>query len=122
MVHPATRKGLMSLPRWTSSSSANRADELVRQGYAVLSRTVLRTLHKLGYSLQAKAKVTERSPAPRPGYDLAYHDGRVSVGDVADTAEFAVEAIRKWWAQMGRDRSSHATRRLTAADAGGSSG
>ncbi len=54
----------MSLPRWTSSSSANRADELVRQGYAVSSRTVLRTLHKLGYSLQAKAKVTERAQHP----------------------------------------------------------
>jgi len=28
----------------------------------------------------------------------------VSVGDVADTAEFAVESIRRWWNQMGRLR------------------
>jgi hypothetical protein len=35
-------------------------------------------------------------------YDLANDEGWVNVGDTADTAEFAVEAIRKWWAQMGR--------------------
>lgn len=43
-------------------------------------------------------------------YDIANDEGWVSVGDVADTAEFAVESIRRWWNQMGKDRFPHATR------------
>ena len=35
-------------------------------------------------------------------YDLANDEGWVSVGDTADTASFAVEAIRRWWYSMGQ--------------------
>ena len=38
-------------------------------------------------------------------YDIGNDEGWVSVGDVADTAEFAVESIRRWWNQMGRPAS-----------------
>jgi hypothetical protein len=55
-------------------------------------------------------------------YDVANNQGWVSVGDVADTAEFAVEAIRSWWNQMGRTRFPNATKLLITADAGGSNG
>jgi transposase len=55
-------------------------------------------------------------------YDLANDEGWVSVGDVADTAEFAVASIRRWWDTMGRDRFPHATRLLVTADGGGSNG
>ena len=55
-------------------------------------------------------------------YDLANDEGWVSVGDTADTASFAVEAIRRWWAQMGRHRFPDATKLLVTADAGGSNG
>jgi hypothetical protein len=55
-------------------------------------------------------------------YDLANDEGWVSVGDTADTASFAVEAIRRWWATMGRPRFPGATRLLITADAGGSNG
>ena len=55
-------------------------------------------------------------------YDLANDEGWVSVGDTADTATFAVESIRRWWAQMGSDRFPKATRLLVTADAGGSNG
>jgi len=34
-------------------------------------------------------------------YDLAQNEGFVSVGDSHDTAEFAVETIRRWWAEVG---------------------
>ena len=37
-------------------------------------------------------------------YDVGNDEGWVSVGDTADTAEFAVESIRRWWNQMGRER------------------
>jgi len=46
----------------------------------------------------------------------------ISVGDVADTAEFAVNAIRSWWNLMGRARFPDADRLLVTADAGGSNG
>ena len=55
-------------------------------------------------------------------YDVANNEGWVSVGDVADTAEFAVNAIRTWWTTMGRDRFPNATKLLITADCGGSNG
>jgi len=55
-------------------------------------------------------------------YDLANDEGWVSVGDSADTSAFAVEAIRRWWAQMGRNRFPDATKLLVTADSGGSNG
>ncbi len=193
LVNPETRGNPMSRLRWTSKSSTNLAEELVAQGFSVSPRSVLRLLHRLGYSLQANAKVTEGrqhpdrdaqfnylneqassfietdqpvisvdtkkkelignyanggaewEPAGEPTrtdvhdfadpalgefakaipygiYDLANHEGWVNVGDVADTAEFAVESIRRWWNQMGRDRFPNASRLLITADAGGSNG
>jgi hypothetical protein len=193
LVHPETRGNPMSLLRWTSKSSTKLAEELVRQGYGVSSRTVLRLLHVLGYSLQANAKVTEGrqhpdrdaqfrylndtaaafihdgqpaisvdtkkkeligvyanggaewGPAGEPErvrvhdfadralgefskaipygiYDVANNEGWVNVGDVADTAEFAVNSIRSWWNQKGRARFPGAERLLITADAGGSNG
>jgi transposase len=193
LVYPETRGSPMSRLRWTSKSSTKLAEELVRQGYDVSSRSVLRLLHRLGYSLQANAKVTEGrqhpdrdaqfgylndqadafiaddqpvisvdtkkkeligdyanggaewQPAGEPTrtqvhdfadpalgeyakaidygiYDLANDEGWVNVGDTADPAEFAVESIRRWWHQMGRDRFPGAQRLLITADAGGSNG
>jgi len=55
-------------------------------------------------------------------YDVANNEGWVNVGDTADTSEFAVESIRRWWNQMGRDRFPNADRLLITADAGGSNG
>ncbi len=55
-------------------------------------------------------------------YDIGNDEGWVSVGDTADTAEFAVEAIRRWWNTLGRDRFPAATTLTITADAGGSNG
>lgn len=55
-------------------------------------------------------------------YDLGADEGRVSVGDDAGTAGFAVATIGRWWARMGRQRYPKATRLLICADAGGSNG
>ena len=193
LVDPETRGNPMSRLRWTSKSSTKLADELVGQGFEISGRSVLRLLHRLGYSMQANAKVTEGTqhvdrdaqfgylndlaggfidddqpvisvdtkkkelignyanggeewnPAGQPDrvqvhdfadralgehtkaipygiYDLANDEGWVSVGDTADTAEFAVEAIRRWWNQMGHLRFPDADRLLITADAGGSNG
>jgi hypothetical protein len=42
LVYPETRGNPMSKLRWTSKSSTTLADELVRQGFEVSSRSVLR--------------------------------------------------------------------------------
>ena len=60
--------------------------------------------------------------APYGVYDVAANQGRVSVGIDHDTAEFAVESIRRWWKEMGQPRYPHARRLLITADCGGSNG
>jgi transposase len=55
-------------------------------------------------------------------YDIGRNSGWVSVGIDHDTAEFAVESIRRWWRYMGREAYPQATRLLITADSGGSNG
>jgi hypothetical protein len=55
-------------------------------------------------------------------YDVTGNVGMVSVGIDHDTAEFAVNAIRRWCAVMGRERYPEATRLFVTADGGGSNG
>ena len=55
-------------------------------------------------------------------YDIADNSGWVSVGIDHDTAEFAVNAIRRWWEKVGRARYPDATRLMITADGGGSNG
>ena len=60
--------------------------------------------------------------APYGVYDVAANQGWVSVGIAHDTAEFAVESIRRWWREMGQPRYPNARRLLITADCGGSNG
>ena len=60
--------------------------------------------------------------APYGVYDLGRNVGWVSVGVDHDTAEFAVESIRRWWRWMGRRSYPTAKRVLITADSGGSNG
>ena len=53
-------------------------------------------------------------------YDLTANAGWVSVGVDHDTAEFAVETLRRWWREMGRAAYPGAERLLVTADGGGS--
>ena len=46
----------------------------------------------------------------------------MSVGIDHDTAEFAVETIRRWWQKMGQAAYPAARRLLITADGGGSNG
>jgi hypothetical protein len=55
-------------------------------------------------------------------YDVGRNEGWVSVGISHDTAEFAVESIRRWWLQMGQPAYPSATDVLITADGGGSNG
>lgn len=53
-------------------------------------------------------------------YDIAKNEGWVSVGISKDTAEFAVNSIRTWWQQMGKEQYLSAQKILVTADGGGS--
>jgi Rhodopirellula transposase DDE domain len=53
-------------------------------------------------------------------YDLIHNEAGVSVGITHDTAEFAVEAIRRWWYRLGTKRYRNPRRLLITADSGGS--
>ena len=60
--------------------------------------------------------------APYGVYDIAANQGWVNVGIDADTAEFAVESIRRWWQRLGRERYPKARTLTITADCGGSNG
>jgi transposase len=53
-------------------------------------------------------------------YDVAGDTGWVSAGGSADTAEFAVSTIRRWWTEVGAVAYPGASKLLITADSGGS--
>jgi len=55
-------------------------------------------------------------------FDLSQNEGWVSVGIDHDTAQFAVQAIGRWWKKMGAKRYPQAKDLLIMADGGGSNG
>lgn len=59
---------------------------------------------------------------PYGAYDLQRNQGLVNVGMSHDTAEFAVESIRRWWSKIARPVYPKACRLLICADGGGSNG
>ncbi len=59
---------------------------------------------------------------PYGAYDVGRNEGFVSVGMTRDTAEFAVEAIRRWWRSFGRRHYPKVTSLLICADGGGPNG
>ncbi len=60
--------------------------------------------------------------APYGVYDILQNNGFVNVGISNDTAAFAVESIRQWWYQIGKQSYTHAKEILITADCGGSNG
>lgn len=55
-------------------------------------------------------------------YDLMHNHGYVYVGQSADTPQFAVEVIVRWWREIGKSLFPNADKILILADAGGSNG
>jgi hypothetical protein len=62
------------------------------------------------------------SVRPYGVYDIKNNQGWVNVGTDKDTAMFAVESIRRWWYNLGKENYPHATQILITADGGGSNG
>ena len=59
---------------------------------------------------------------PYGAYDIARDRAVVNVGVTHDTAEFAVESIRRWWHLDGKRHYRGTHRLLICADSGGSNG
>ena len=59
---------------------------------------------------------------PYGAYDIARNRAVVNVGVTHDTAEFAVESIRRWWRLDGKRHYGGTRRLLICADSGGSNG
>jgi hypothetical protein len=59
---------------------------------------------------------------PYGAYDVHRNEGFVNVGMSHDTAEFAVESLRRWWKLFGRRHYPQARGLLLCADGGGSNG
>ena len=55
-------------------------------------------------------------------YDLDKNVGWVNVGIGHDTAEFAVESVRRWWKHLGQEMYKKAKHLFITADGGGSNG
>src|ERR1700690_1406802 len=55
-------------------------------------------------------------------YDVSANAGFVNVGISADTGEFSVASIRRWWCEIGAPRYPSAKQLLINADCGGSNG
>ena len=53
-------------------------------------------------------------------YDIDHNRGWINLGVDSDTAEFAVESIRQWWKNIGKQSYSHAKSLTITADSGGS--
>ena len=64
----------------------------------------------------------EGKAIPYGAYDIARDRAVVNVGVTHDTAEFAVESIRRWWRLDGKRHYREADRLLICADSGGSNG
>jgi len=62
----------------------------------------------------------EGKAIPYGVYDITKNEGWVSVGIDHDTAEFAANTIKTWWAKMGKPSYPDAQKLLITADGGGS--
>ena len=114
------------------------AEEFLERGWPVISvdtkkKELIGPFKNAGREWQKKGEPVEVNmhdfPDPELGkvipygvYDIGRNEGWVSVGVSHDTAQFAVEAIRRWWRQMGRRAYPTAPEMLLTADGDGSNG
>jgi len=85
-----------------------------------------REYHKSGKAPQVKVYDFKDEKlgkvAPYGVYDIGSNKGWVNVGVSSDTAEFAVNSIRKWYYRLGQADYRNTDELLITADGGGSNG
>jgi transposase len=115
-----------------------RCQHFEQQGNPIISvdckkKELLGTFKNNGREWQARGEETEVNvydflsladgkAIPYGVYDLVHNRGFVNVGIDHDTAEFAVESIRRWWQQSGKALYPEKRELLITADGGGSNG
>ena len=81
-----------------------------------------RKWHKKGQAPKVNVhdfpSLAEGMAIPYGAYDMHRNEGMVNVGMTHDTAEFAVESIRRWWRQFGHRHYPAARRLFICADSG----
>jgi transposase len=109
-----------------------------QQGHPIISvdckkKELIGNFKNNGREWQAKGEQTsvnvydflslaEGKAVPYGIYDLVHKHGFVNVGIDHDTAEFAVESIRRWWRDLGKALYRDHHELLITADGGGSNG
>jgi len=115
-----------------------KCQEFERKGAPIISvdckkKELLGTFKNNGREWQAKGEATcvnvydflslaTGKAVPYGIYDLVHKSGFVNVGIDHDTAEFAVESIRRWWQHRGKTLYPDQKELLITADGGGSNG
>lgn len=113
-----------------------RCDQFEAEGKPIISvdckkKELIGTFKNNGREWQAKGEETcvnvydylslaDGKAVPYGIYDLVHNQGFVNVGIDHDTAQFAVESIRRWWYQQGKGLYLDKNRLLITADGGGS--
>src|SRR6266581_2061432 len=115
-----------------------RCKQFEQEGNPIISvdckkKELLGTFKNNGREWQAKGEETSVNvydflslatgkAIPYGVYDLVHNRGFVNVGIDHDTAEFAVESIRRWWHESGKALYPGRSELLITADGGGSNG
>ncbi len=115
-----------------------RCEQFEQEGNPIISvdckkKELLGTFKNNGREWQAKGEETSVNvydflslasgkAIPYGVYDLVHNRGFVNVGIDHDTAEFAVESIRRWWQTCGKQLYPDKSELLITADGGGSNG
>lgn len=115
-----------------------KCQEFEQKGAPIISvdckkKELLGTFKNNGREWQAKGESTcvnvydflslaNGKAVPYGIYDLVHKSGFVNVGIDHETAEFAVESIRRWWRTCGKSLYPDQKELLITADGGGSNG
>lgn len=83
LVDPATRGDPERSLLWTSKSASKLAEELREMGHELVDRSVLRLLHRAGYTMQQNVKTREGADHPDRDAQFQY---------INDTAAGAIKA------------------------------
>src|SRR6266699_2253157 len=118
--------------------SKERCEQFEQEGNPIISvdckkKELIGTFKNNGREWQAKGEETSVNvydflslasgkAIPYGIYDLVHKNGFVNVGIDHDTAEFAVESIRRWWQHGGKTLYPDQKELLITADGGGSNG
>lgn len=106
---------------WPAVSVDAKKKEMIGN-YANTGREYQKKRHPLQVNVYDFVNPALGKVVPYGIYDMTSNEGFVNVGISADTAEFAVNSIRKWWHQVGCHRYRFAPALFITADGGGSNG